>query len=155
MEAATGSITMAKTVCKFLGALFLIMGIVGFAVPDLMGAHLSTLHNIIHLVSGAAALYLGMRGSYPAARKFCLGFGVFYGLLGLAGLFMGHGVAGVAPHEHSSHMMKLIPGQLELGGVDHAIHIVFAALFIIGGMSKPRKIGDRVTTVIDKAKVKL
>lgn len=147
--------TMAKTICRILGAVFLIMGIIGFAVPDLMGAHLSAAHNIIHLVSGAAALYFGMRGTYPAAQRFCLVFGAVYGFLGIAGLFMGHGVATVPPAEHSSHMMKLIPGQLELGGVDHAIHIVLAGLFLIGGLSKPRRIGDRVSSVVDKAKVKL
>ena len=68
---------------------------------------------------------------------------------------MGHGVATVAPAEHSSHMLKLIPGKLELGGVDHAIHIVFAGLFIIGGLSKPTRIRDRFTTVVEKAKARI
>lgn len=146
---------MAKTICKILGALLLIIGLIGIAVPDLMGAHLSTIHNVVHLVSGAAALYFGFKGSYPTAKRFCLVFGAVYGLLGIAGFFMGNGVASVPPAEHSSHMMKILPGQFELGVVDHVIHVILGGLFILGGLSKPTRVGDRVSSVIDKVKVRL
>jgi hypothetical protein len=32
-----------------------------------------------------------------------------------------------------AHLFKVIPGQLELGTMDHAIHILLGALFLIGG----------------------
>ena len=48
---------MAKTVCKLLGAVFVIVGVAGFIAPTLLGAHLSPVHNLVHLVSGAIALY--------------------------------------------------------------------------------------------------
>jgi hypothetical protein len=47
---------MAKTVCKILGVVFLLVGVAGFAAPNLLGAHLSTPHNVVHIVSGAIAL---------------------------------------------------------------------------------------------------
>ena len=31
---------MAKTVCKILGVVFLLVGLIGFVSPNLLGAHL-------------------------------------------------------------------------------------------------------------------
>jgi len=50
---------MAKTVCKILGVVLLLVGVVGFAAPGLLGAHLNMAHNVVHIVSGAIALYFG------------------------------------------------------------------------------------------------
>src|SRR5919199_1380708 len=50
---------MAKTIAKILGVVFVLVGLCGFVAPNLLGAHLTTMHNIVHLVSGAAALYFG------------------------------------------------------------------------------------------------
>ena len=44
---------MAKTVCKIMGVVFLLVGIAGFAAPHLLGAHLTPAHNLVHLASGA------------------------------------------------------------------------------------------------------
>ena len=71
---------MAKTIATILGIVFLVVGLLGFAAPGMMGMHLSFAHNIVHLVSGALALYFGARGTYDAARAFCIIFGIVYGL---------------------------------------------------------------------------
>lgn len=116
---------MAKTIATILGVVFILVGLVGFAAPNLMGAHFSTAHNIIHLVSGAAALYLGLKGSLSAAKMFCLIFGAVYLLLGVVGFAVGSG---------DDRMFQVIAGTLELGTVDHVIHILFGAIFLIGGL---------------------
>jgi len=54
---------MAKTVCKILGVVFLLVGVVGFVAPTLLGAHLSPAHNAVHIVSGVIALYFGFAGT--------------------------------------------------------------------------------------------
>src|SRR5439155_9469866 len=82
---------MAKTICKILGVVFVLVGICGFLAPTLLGAHLTPAHNLVHLVSGAIALYFGFAGSAGAARAFCLIFGVVYLFLGVVGWFMGTG----------------------------------------------------------------
>src|ERR1044071_327061 len=82
---------MAKTVCKLLGIVFVIVGVAGFVAPHLLGAHLMPAHNLVHLVSGAIALYFGFAGSYGAAKGFCIIFGIVYLLLGVAGWFLGTG----------------------------------------------------------------
>jgi len=126
---------MAKTVCKLLGLIFLIVGIVGIFSHDLLGAHLSMAHNMVHIVSGVIALYFGFSGSYSGARAFCLIFGVVYLLLGICGFVLGHegvstmaGMAGADPK-----LWKVLPGTLELGRVDHIIHILLGVIFLAGG----------------------
>ncbi len=80
---------MAKTVCKILGVVFLLVGLLGFVSPDFLGAHLTAAHNVVHLVSGAVALYFGFAGSLAGAKTFALVFGVVYLGLGVLGFGIG------------------------------------------------------------------
>lgn len=114
---------MAKTVCKILGVVFLLVGIAGFAKSDLLGAHLEPAHNIVHIVSGALALYFGFAGSLAGAKTFSLVFGVVYLALGILGISMGTG-----------EMRLWTVGPLNLGTVDHGIHILLGVVFLAGGL---------------------
>ena len=114
---------MAKTVCKILGVVFLLVGVLGFVTPNLLGAHLTTPHNVVHLVSGAIALYLGFAGSLSAARAFCLVFGVLYLGLGILGM-----AVGTAPDR------TWIVGPLHFGQADHGIHVLLGVVFLAGGL---------------------
>jgi hypothetical protein len=119
---------------------FILVGIVGFLAPGMLGMHLSTAHNFVHLISGALALYLGLKGTLSAARTFCIVFGIVYLLLGIAGFLAGgagsHGVAGVPPGHHGagdSSLLKVLPGSLELASMDHIVHILLGIVFLAGG----------------------
>jgi hypothetical protein len=119
---------MAKTICKLLGVVFILVGLIGFAKPDLLGAHLNTAHNLVHIISGAIALYFGFAASLSAARGFCLAFGAVYLLLGVVGFITGKG----------DDRMLAIDDLLMLGTRDHAIHVLLGILFLIGAlMTKP------------------
>jgi hypothetical protein len=115
---------MAKTLCKVLGVVFLLVGIAGFAAPTLMGFHLSPAHNLVHLLSGAIALYLGFSGSLSAAKTFCLVFGVVYLGLGILGM-----VFGDPAMDRMWHV-----GPLDLAMRDHGLHILLGAVFLAGGL---------------------
>ena len=115
---------MAKTIATLLGVVFILVGLLGFAMPTLLGAHLSPAHNVIHLVSGAIALYLGLKGTLSAARMFCLVFGAVYLLLGIVGFVAGTG----------DDRMFNVAGLLHLGTMDHIIHLLLGAIFLIGGL---------------------
>ena len=115
---------MAKTVCKLLGVVFVIVGAAGFVAPTLLGAHLNPAHNLVHLVSGAIALYFGFAGSYGAAKGFCIIFGIVYLLLGVCGWFLGTG---------PEHMWHVGGELLTLGKVDHIIHVLLGVVFLAGG----------------------
>ena len=110
---------MAKTIASLVGVVFILVGIVGFLQPHLLGAHLGTVHNVIHLVSGALSLYFGTKGTLGQARMFCIVFGLVYGLLGVVGFVVGE---------------LHLPG-LMLGKSDHVIHVLISVLYLIGGFA--------------------
>jgi uncharacterized membrane protein HdeD (DUF308 family) len=115
---------MAKSVCRILGVVFLLVGIAGFAAPHLLGANLTPPHNLVHIVSGVVALYFGFAGSLSGAKVFCLLFGVVYLALGFLGMF----VFG-EPLDRMWHV-----GPLELAKADHLIHILLGLVFLMGGL---------------------
>jgi Domain of unknown function (DUF4383) len=114
---------MAKTVCKILGVVFLLVGVVGFANQGLLGAHLTPPQNVVHIVSGVVALYFGFAGSLSGAKAFSLVFGVLYLALGVLGIALGGGVERL-----------WTVGPLHLGQVDHGIHLLLGAVFLAGGL---------------------
>ena len=114
---------MAKTVCKILGVVFLLVGVIGFVSPTLLGAHLTPAHNVVHIVSGVIALYFGFAGSLSAAKSFCLIFGVVYLALGILGMALGQG---------GERLWDI--RILQLGQADHGIHILLGVIFLAGGL---------------------
>ena len=125
---------MANRIATILGIGFLLVGVLGFVAPGMLGMHLSVAHNVVHLVSGAAALWLGLKGTPGAAKTFCLVFGALYLLLGVAGFVAGSDAAPGVPGPHDAKLLKLIPGTLEFGTMDHIVHILLGAIFLIGGL---------------------
>lgn len=99
--------------------------------------HLSIVHTVVHLATGLVALWLGLKGSLNAARTFCIVFGAVYLLLGVAGFVAGgdgtptEGVPGPA----DARLLKVLPGMLELGTMDHIVHILLGGIFLIGGLA--------------------
>lgn len=116
---------MAKTIATVLGIGFLLVGVIGFVAPNFLGTHLSLAHNIIHLVTGAVSLWIGLKASLGAAKTFCIVFGIVYTLLGVVGFVAGTG---------DDRMMTVIPGQLELGTMDHVVHVLLGLIFLVGGL---------------------
>lgn len=129
---------MAKTICKLLGVVFLLVGIAGFAKMDLLGTHLSMVHNVVHIVSGIIALYLGFAGSMAGARTFCLAFGVVYLILGVLGFVLGAEgfptITGMSDMGKDPNLWKVLPGNLELGRMDHIVHLLLGIVFLAGGL---------------------
>jgi len=97
---------------------------------------LSLAHNLIHVISGALALYFGFAGSYSGARSFCLAFGAVYLLLGVVGFVMGApGSSAIAGMTHQDpKLWKVLPATLELGQNDHILHVLLGVVFFAGGL---------------------
>ncbi len=124
---------MAKTVAKILGVVFILVGLCGFVMPNLLGTHLSTTHNLVHLISGAVALYFGFAATLSAARLFCIVFGIVYALLGVAGFLLGTG---------EDRMFEALASLgLHLGTMDHLVHILLGAVFLVGGFLTKADLG--------------
>ncbi len=116
---------MARTICKILGVIFIVIGLLGYGTPHLMGMHLSGLHNIIHLISGVLALYFGFATSYTAARAFSIVIGIIYLLLGLIG-FASPGAAAALVDAHAA------PGEMISMTADNVVHVILGIIFLIG-----------------------
>jgi hypothetical protein len=126
---------MTKTILDIMGTIFVVVGIAGFVSPDLGGTHLSAAHNVIHLVSGALALWFGLKGTPGSARAFSWAFGTVYGLLGVAGMVLGHpGTPMMHDMGTDPKLLIVIPNVLELGRNDHILHIVLGIVFIAAAL---------------------
>src|SRR5262245_32228927 len=136
LRAETGAAVVAHVVAITLGTVFILVGLVGYAFPGLLHAHLSVAHNWIHLASGTLALILGLAGTLGAVRSFNVIFGAVYGLLGVVGFLLGQpGAATVGDMGSDNRLWALIPGVLELGTMDHLIHVLVGAVFLLGGIA--------------------
>lgn len=131
---------MANIIAIVMGGLFILVGLAGFVFDNLLGAHLTLVHNLIHLISGIASMYFGLKGSPSAARLFCLVFGFAYLSLAVIGYWFGydHGATylpdAAVDHALNENMFRMIPGVFELGTMDHIIHIAIAAVYLLGAV---------------------
>jgi hypothetical protein len=127
---------MAKSAATWLGLVLLVVGLVGFAAPGVLGAHLSVVHNLVHVGSGAVSLWFGVKGTREAARAFCVVFGLVYGALGVLGFALGGPGTSTAGHVATDdRLWQPIPSHLELGTTDHVIHLVVGLAFVAAGFS--------------------
>jgi len=120
---------MARIVCRIVGVGLLALGLAGFALPTLLGLHLTTIHNLVHLLTGLVAVYVGFAATLTTARVFCLLIGAGYLLLGLAGLVAPGLLASLLGHAPLS-VRELTP--------DNALHAVLGAV-LLGSSKKSSK----------------
>jgi hypothetical protein len=121
---------MVKTAAILFGIVFLAIGVLGF-VPGvtnnemLLGIfHVNLAHNVVHLLTGAVALFAGL-ASAGAARTFFRIFGVVYALVAVLGFVQGEGM-----------LLGLISNNM----ADTWLHVVIAVVALFLGF------GARETT---------
>lgn len=138
--------TVVQKICIGMGTGFIAVGLVGFGIPGFFGTHLSPTHNWVHILSGVAALYFGMKKSPPVANRFSVIFGAVYGFLGLAGFIFGSpGLISMPMMEETDRfLLPLARGQFELGTNDHILHLIIGAIFLIPAIQAYRR-GNRYT----------
>src|SRR5687767_5283732 len=85
---------MLTTAAKIFGAVMLLVGVLGF-IPGLapnghlLGVfHINAAHNFVHILTGAAALWVGYTSEH-ASKLFFLTFGIIYGLVAILGFMSG------------------------------------------------------------------
>jgi hypothetical protein len=126
---------MAQTACKILGIAFLVAGLVGFVQPHFLGFHLTLIHNVVHLLTAAIALYLGFAGTPGGARTFCMVFGAVYALLGVLGFVAPGVVATVLGHDGTLTAGDLMP--------DNLFHVVAGLALLVAGMRSSAAVAVR------------
>jgi hypothetical protein len=109
--------------CKVLGVVLILVGLAGYGAPSLLGMHLTPTHNLIHIVSGAVALGIGLGGTPRNARTFCAVFGAVYLGLGVLGFIAPDVVARVLGH----------PGPMTARALsaDNIVHLVIGGACLL------------------------
>ena len=118
-----------RLIATVFGAVYLLVGLLGFAVTSGIGFfategnnliifEVNPLHNVIHLAIGAALLYAGLK-STALARTVNAGVGAVYLLVGVVGLFL------------LSSPLNIIA----LNGADNVLHLASAVLHLGVGLS--------------------
>lgn len=142
--------TVTQKVCIGLGIFFILAGLGGLVMPGMLGMHLSLLHNLIHLGSGAIALICGYADDPKKAYTFSVAFGIVYGILGLGGFVFGEpGYPGVGHMEADNYLLRIIPNALEFGTTDHAVHVLVGATFLLTAYAFKKKNAEVSKTAVD------
>ena len=85
---------MLKKICLLFGVVFVAVGLLGFVPGATEGEHLlgifhvNATHNVVHILSGIAALICGSISTHAARMYFRL-FGLIYGLVAVLGFVSG------------------------------------------------------------------
>jgi hypothetical protein len=110
-----------KNIYMVLGAVLVLVGILGFVMPSpLLGIFdVNTLHNVIHLATGALTIFAAMQG-IGAMRLWGRVFGLVYLLVGIVGF-----------------VMPDMFGLMHVNMADNVLHLGLAAAFLYFGFAAP------------------
>lgn len=105
---------MVTTMAKVFGVVLLAVGVLGFIpalAPDdkLLGLfHINAVHNVIHLASGAVALFAGFNG-LKASRLYFQVFGVVYALVTVLGfVYMDEDILGIVANNMMDNILHVL-----------------------------------------------
>ncbi|HEX7009171.1 MAG TPA: DUF4383 domain-containing protein [Phycisphaeraceae bacterium] len=118
----------AKWVCWILGAVFILIAILGFFGNDMVfGVFMvNAAHNWIHLISGIVLLAMGF-ATEVAARSTCWTFAVIYGIITILG-FLG---------------VPWLVDLLELNMADNWLHLLLTIVFVGGALASQYQVRHR------------
>ncbi|MGA7203753.1 MAG: DUF4383 domain-containing protein [Specibacter sp.] len=127
-----------RLLATVFGAVYLLVGILGFFVTSGIGFfategrnliifEVNPLHNIIHLAIGAALLLSGL-GSVQASKATNTTIGAVYLLVGIVGLFLAGSALNI----------------IALNGADNVLHLASALVLLAVGLSQDRTVAARV-----------
>ena len=120
-----------KTAALIIGFLFIAVGLLGFTSNPIIGPqdavfHADTVHNMVHLVSGALFVLVALAAP-ASAGMFLRIFGAVYFLLGVIGLIS----------IGSSGMGQLL-GFLHVNGADNFLHIALGIVIFLASYARGR-----------------
>ncbi len=114
-------------IIQVFGIVLVLVGVLGFIPALTPGGNLlglfevDLLHNIVHLVTGASALYLTMTMGEKGAVLFGKVFGIVYALVTVLGLLTGNALG--------------LPGLIAVNMADNLLHVALTAVFLYVGFT--------------------
>jgi hypothetical protein len=123
---------MAKRLATIYGAVFALVGIMGFIPNPLVGDAgffaTNTPHDLTHLLIGLVLLWAGTRTEH-AAYVSMLTFGAVYGLLAVLGY------AGIGAEGHT-----MLLGFVHINGNDNWLHVLLAVALIVTALATRKNV---------------
>lgn len=118
-----GPESIMRNLFLLLGVVLVVVGVLGFVLPSpLLGVfEVNTLHNIVHLASGALTLLAATQG-IGAMRLWGRIFGLVYLLVAIVGF-----------------PMPDMFGLMHVNTADNLLHLALAAVFLYAGFVAPPK----------------
>jgi hypothetical protein len=136
-----------QSISMVLGPVMIVIGLSGALDSQFMGLHLSFMHVLVLLSTGALALWGSTREWKRVSFRIDLGLGIFYIIHAIVGFSLGRpGVPGVGYDAPDGLLIKIAPGFLELGTLDHILHGLLGVLFLTGAFSWYRHLGHERTS---------
>lgn len=125
-------------VCRAVGWAMMVIGVLGFAAPLLLGMHLGFLHSVLYIVAGAFALWHGQNATTERAVRFSWILGAVFAFLGIIGLVIGEpgvpAMGNVVESTQDPFLLEVIPGWLEFGRWDHVAHLVLGTALLLSAV---------------------
>lgn len=122
----------AKTAAILIGLIFIAVGLLGYIDNPIVGTsdgaifHADSVHNIVHIVSGALFLLVALAAP-GSAGGFLKLFGLVYLIIGIIG-FVQYGTTG----------MGKVLGFLHVNGADNFLHVSLGIVIFLAGSLKTR-----------------
>jgi len=118
---------MAKTVLYVVGAVLVVVGILGFFNDPVLGIfEVDGMHNLVHIVTGLVLLWGGYAGG-SQARSVAIVLGLIYALVAVLGL--------VLPGD-------TVLGIIESNLADDLLHVVLAVVLLYVGFTAAKDTGS-------------
>ena len=127
----------SQKVCLIMGFALIVIGLLGTVMPETLGLHLSAAHNLIHLVTGILSMWAGSADDPKKALVLCITAGFIYATLGVAGFIIGtpgYPSPNMPGMRGDQYLFRVIPNTLELGSMDHTVHLIVAAFFLFAAV---------------------
>jgi hypothetical protein len=112
---------LAKTYAAVIGIVLVVVGLIGFIGNPIVGPTgifaTNAVHNIVHLLTGAIALYIAFGGLAPAQQAtWLIGLGVLYLVIGVLVVVSPtlFGLFGDAPANAADHVLHFALGIVSL-----------------------------------------
>ncbi len=127
----TDRTSLLKTTATVLGAVYLAVGVIGFFITGFEGFadtdreayllffEINPLHNIVHLLVGAALLAGGLKDA-ATSRSVLVLVGVVYAIVGIAGFFLIDTDANILSLNQADNFLHLGTAAVALGVVAYA-----------------------------------
>jgi hypothetical protein len=132
----------AKTAALAIGAIFILVGLLGFIDNPIIGDsdkaifHADTLHNWVHIISGVLFVLVAVASPASASMVLIL-FGIVYTIIGIVG-FISIGSDG----------MGKVLGFLHVNGADNFLHVALGVIILFAGIASRKTVVTSETSRI-------